>query len=112
MEQITGRVDFAEALAMPLDEDMQEMTGLEALGLVEQEMRKHDLDIIGRAFLTFIAEANHGSWDSIPREELIGFNNLLADFTYWLKDEAQQERRGFTFGSVEQWDASGKRLPL
>jgi hypothetical protein len=111
------RKSFEDLMAMPaVDEDGEEDTtaGLTSLGGLEARLRKLDLAQIGYLFLTAIGEANHNSWDSVPREELIGINNLFWDLSYELDKfhpAPGPVLSEFCFGSEEWWDEQGKRHP-
>lgn len=107
------RKTFEELMAIPaVDEDGDEdlTVGLDSLYDLEIELRKLDLAQIGYLFLSQIGEANHGHWDSVPREELIGINNFFHDMIFAINhEELPKENLELFFGGREQWDAQGKR---
>lgn len=108
------RQSFQELMAMSTvdaDGDIDLSIGLDSLTGLEQQLKKLSLAQIGYLFLSQIAEANHGSWDSVPREELIGINNFFEDMII-AADYDQIESKtdlSLSFGGQERWDAQGNR---
>ena len=105
------RKSFAELMEQEQNEDEGLMTGLDYLQQLENRLRKMDLAQIGYLFLSQIGEANHNSWDSVPREELIGINNFFCDMIFAIDAEGidQKTDLGLYFGGRERWDAQGRR---
>jgi hypothetical protein len=111
--RLPPRRTFEEYMAMPAvdeDGDDEPTKGLVFLDLLEKRLRRYDLAQIGYLFLTQIGEANHNSWDSIPREELIGINNFFHDMIVCINMEPElKARQPWGFGAAESWDVDGKR---
>lgn len=109
------RKEFAELMAMSTidgDGDVDNLIGLDSLYDLELKLRKLDLAQIGYLFLSQIGEANHGSWDSVPREELIGVNNFFRDMSTLITEipeSTQLPTLPWGFGGEEHWDALGIR---
>ena len=75
-----------------------------------EQMRKLHLHKIGRAFLTYIGEAQHGGWDGWDEAaELEVIDRFLGDFLAWLLAGEEAEANDWGFGGPEAWNGIGIR---
>lgn len=92
-----------------VDEACGEMENV--MGDLEVALKKLDLNQIGFAVLSYIAESNHGGWDGFEPDHAAGMTALAKDllmYTEQLKELGMKDLTLF-FGGAESWDASGKR---
>lgn len=50
-----------------------------------KETENHSCEQIGKAFVTFLLEAQHNSWDGVPTRDKAAMGRLVSDFRFWLK---------------------------
>jgi hypothetical protein len=56
-----------------------------------KETEKLSSQQIGKAFVTFLLEAQHGSWDGVPSRDKAAMGRFVEDFTGWLKHSAPKD---------------------